>query len=143
MVIRAIGYLLRVKNPAGGARKPDSLLRPGQHRQQSAAERSLGQIRSIVWTLRADCLDRLPGSQGGAVSTTLVVTDDPANVGIVGERTGTLRRCQNIDRSSRRELRDQRRRQDDVAEEARLDDQRNAHSVDLQHREEGFLWDFN
>src|SRR6185503_16436679 len=73
------------------------------------------------------------------VRAALVVANEAADAWIVGQSGSADRRRQHIDRPALGKLGDQRRRENDVAQIARLNNERPAHSVDLQHREKSLL----
>ena len=143
MLVRPIWDLGRVQHPASGARESNSFLRSGHHGDHAASEGTLREIRRGVWAPRPDLANGCPQSERRPVSATLVVWDDGANVRVVGQRRRAARGDQHIDRTALRKLRDERRRENDVAEKARLDNERSAQSVYLQDCEKRFLRNFH
>src|SRR3954464_12673739 len=139
MQLWPIWKLRRVEHMPRGAGKSDALLRTGQHREKSAAKGSLREVRRVVGTAAAYVLHGMPQPESGAVGRPLVVAENGSDARVVGERSGAERSRQHVHGPALGELRDQRRRENDVAEKARLDNERSRHSVDLQHREKRLL----
>src|SRR3954464_12550606 len=143
MQLWPIRKLCRVEHMPGGAGKSDALLRAGQHREQSAAKGALREVRRVVGTAAAYVLHGMPQPESGAVGCPLVVAENGSDARVVGERGGAEWSRQHVNGPALGELRDQRRRENDVAEKARLDNERSRHSVDLQHREKRLLRNLN
>src|SRR3954470_10717533 len=139
MQLWPIWKLRRVEHMPRGAGKSDALLRTGQHREKSAAKGSLREVRRVVGTAAAYVLHGMPEAESRTVGRPLVVAENGSDARVVGERSGAERSRQHVHGPALGELRDQRRRENDVAEKARLDNERSRHSVDLQHREKRLL----
>ena len=139
MAIRPVGKLRRVKNASSGARESDALFRARHHREKPAPKRTLRQVGGVVRPPAAQVPNRLPESKRRAVRPTLVVANDVPNVGVVSEDSGAFRSHEYIHRATPGELRNERRREYDVAKKARLDNERSHRSINLQHGEEGLL----
>src|SRR5450759_3361567 len=116
MTVWPVTHLSRVEHSSGGARKSDSLLRARHHGDEPAAERTLRKVRGFVRAPAPDFLDRLPHSDRRPVGAALVVTDDGANVRIVGEGGRATGSGEDVDRPAPGQLGDERRRENDVAE---------------------------
>src|ERR1700687_2819419 len=139
MAIRPVGKLPGVKRPACGAGESDSFLRSSHDRQQSAAKGSLRQITTFVRPAVPQLSNCLPQVERRAVRPALVVANDGSDAGVVRQDRRSLWSNQYVHRTTLRELPDERRREYDVAKKARLNNERSAHSVYLEHGEEGFL----
>jgi drug/metabolite transporter (DMT)-like permease len=83
MPLGTVRKLFGVERAAGRAGKANSLDCAGHHRDKSAPERALREIRRLIWTPASELLDCGPQTECRAIRAALVVADDHSDVRIV------------------------------------------------------------
>src|SRR6185437_15406528 len=154
VITRAARYTLGVEQTTRGIVESRACGHAREKGERRAAQRALGEISvhvsRIVAALappRAEAARGTGDAGGAAVDTRLVERDHAPNVRIMREQGRGGARRDHVHWPASRELGQERRGEDRVAEERRLDDEGGGHrwagSLHLQHRQERFLRDLD
>ena len=131
MPVISVRDATRLEPASGRRREPDARSKPCQARECRTPHRALGEIGSsltcaLVGRAGPSCA-QLPSDVGQASHATrassLVVDRDAGDIRVAREQRCPRRRRHDVHWTSQRKLGDERRREDDVAEERGLDDE--------------------
>src|SRR5260221_271132 len=126
--ILAVIHALRVEPPSRRRTEPESRRNARDECQRATAQRPLREKAGVV-PLATQCPRDSDKASQAAVGTALVVDDERADRRMIREQRRGLRSSHHVHRSATRKLHEQWRREDDVSEKRRLDDERRRHAA--------------
>src|SRR5688500_7995119 len=143
MLVCAILDSIGVEAASFRSVEPDPPADPARYNEKSASKRSLGEVCGVARPESANRADDACEPHNAAVAVTPVVDDQVSYVGIVAQNGGAFGCGHDVHLASFRQLRNERRREDYVPEEARPHNERGHSLVDLEDREERLLRDLD